>query len=85
MAGNIIRDDRTRKTAYHAVAAILAGFGIWGVIDADQVDDYLQAAVLLLGTGGTELAAVNTPKCERLEKTTTGKKSDEKPEKYDGE
>lgn len=85
MARNIIQDDRTRKTVYHLVAAILAGFGIWGLIDADQADDYLQAAVLLLGTGGSELAAVNTPKTERLEKTTAKGEVDEKPEKYDGE
>ncbi len=81
MAGNIIRDDRTRQTAYHLVAALLAAAGIWGLIEADQADDYLQAAVLLLGTGGTELAAANTPKREQPEKAA----ADKQPGKHAGE
>lgn len=61
MSGRLIQDDKTRETAYHVVTAGLAVAGVWGFITADQVADYGQALLMLLGIGGTELAAANTP------------------------
>lgn len=61
MPGRLIQDDKARETTYHVVTAALAIAGIWGVITAEQVADYGQAVLMLLGIGGTELAAANTP------------------------
>lgn len=71
-----IASPKIRKSIYHLAAAGLAVASIYGLITAEEADQYLQAAVLILGTGGSELAATNTPKTERLKPTTTTKRPD---------
>lgn len=72
----VIESTRLRKTIYHIIAGALAIAGVWGFISAEEAEQYLQAAVLVLGVGGSELAATNTPKTERLEPTDTEQRPD---------
>lgn len=72
----VIGSERIRKSIYHGVAAVLAIAGVWGFISAEEAEQYLQAAVLILGVGGSELAATNTPKAERLEPVSTEDRPD---------
>ncbi|MBO0596602.1 hypothetical protein I2485_06895 [Nesterenkonia sp. E16_7] len=71
-----IGSPRARKGIYHGAAALLAIAAIYGFITAEEAEQYLQAAVLLLGTGGTELAASNTPKDPKVKGVTTEERPD---------
>ncbi|WP_411815565.1 hypothetical protein [Gordonia sp. SND2] len=50
-----------RKRLYLALSALLPLAAVYGLIDQDQVSMWLTLAVAILGTGGTVLAAANTP------------------------
>lgn len=65
MAGRFITSDRGRRTVYHVAAAALAVAGIWGLVTAEEAENYIQALVLLLGAPVSELAATNTPKPDK--------------------
>lgn len=56
-----INSGKLRESIYHGTAALLAIAGIYGLISAEEAENYLQAAVLILGVAPAELAAVNTP------------------------
>ena len=58
---NLISDRRLRKAVYHVLAAALGVAGVYGLLEADQTEEILKAIVALLGVGGAELAAGNTP------------------------
>lgn len=58
----LIQSPQARKSIYHVLAAVFAVLAIYGLITAEEAEQYLEAAVLLLGVAGPELAAGNTPK-----------------------
>lgn len=61
MMDTIINDRRLRKAVYHVLAAALGVAGVYGLLEAEQTEEILKAITALLGVGGVELAAGNTP------------------------
>lgn len=61
---NIIENRKVRKTVFHVLAAALSVAGVWGLLEADQIEEVTKAIVALLGVGGAELAASNVPKSD---------------------
>lgn len=50
-----------RKYLYLAVAAVVAALVVFGLVTQEQIAEWAQLTVSLLGLGATLLAAVNTP------------------------
>lgn len=57
----VISSPLVRKYIYLAVAAIVAGLIVFGLITEEQVQQWVQLTVALVGLGASVLAAVNTP------------------------
>lgn len=55
-------DPKVRLYLYHVLTAVFALLMTYGVIGAEGVEAWLLVSSALLGMGGTELAAKNTPR-----------------------
>lgn len=62
-----LEDPKVRRYLYHIVAAVLALLAGYGLLDLEDTAAWLAVAGAVLGVGGLELAAKNTPEREEPE------------------